>query len=97
MLVKDFWLLQILRAVCRYFQAVFNMLPGQTWNLCLFHASPLKMITLTRFQKGQSKNELNKYICLVHNPHIVFHWFMKRSSSSSPLLHQSEVHKEVSI
>ena len=97
MLVKDCWLLHILRADRRYFQAVFNMLPGQTWNLCLFHASPLKMITLTWFQKGQPKKELNKYICSVHHLHIVFQWFMKRSSSSSPLLHQSEAHKEVSI
>ena len=54
------------------------------------------MITLTWFQKGQLRNELNKYIyiCLVRHPHIVFHWFMKRSSSSPPLLHQSEAHKK---
>jgi len=99
MLVKDCWLLHILRAVCRYFQAVFNMLPAQTWNLCLFHASPLKMMTLTWFQKGQPKNELNKYICLVHYPHIYSLPLVHetRSSSSSPLLHQSEAHKQVSI
>ena len=77
MVFKDCRLLHIVRAVCRNFQAVSNRLPGQTWNLCLFHASPLKMMTLTWFQKGQAKNELNKYLCLVHHPHIVFHWFMK--------------------
>ena len=41
MLVTDCWLLHMLHSLA-IFKLFFNVLPGQTWTLCLFHESPLK-------------------------------------------------------
>ena len=57
-------------ALSRYFQAVFNVLPGQTWNLCLFHASPLRNdnTDLVSRKRARKTNGINIYICLAHHP-----------------------------
>ena len=71
MLVTDCWFLHMLHSLA-IFKLFLNVLPGQTWNLCLFHESPLKNDNTDLVsRKRAQKKKLNRYICLVHHPQIL--------------------------